>query len=536
MSALPLFPVNLVNMAGSVADIIFSFLAMRYAYLLSRRQRDNFLWGFLFYFCMALSAFSVSRAVGHIVKQFLLMAGDDQIWAGIAPYSGGVNTLLLISVSAVTLFYNKSVQAYEAVEQRASKLKNANLRLRKAAAELQELNLHLEDKVEERTFELSKSEKKFRHLFSNSKDMIFFGDTANNLLEINESGLEMLGYGRDKEPHLNLYQIFHNEDDVFSYYEMLDDDGYIKDFEAEFQKKDGSIIYVLISATAIYNDDHCIVGCEGIAKDLTRVKTMTEQLVANEKMVSVGQMAAGVAHEINTPLGIILGYTQLMKDDFAQDSEAYENLSVIERQTRASRKIVADLLKFSRQSGGIRMNINLNDVLRDVIAVTEHNINLDHIKIHVDLAGNLPEIVGDAEKLRQVFVNLLNNAGHAMEGLGGGDIFITTYYDGKNRHVIARLRDTGQGISEEVKVKIFEPFFTTKPVGKGTGLGLSVSYGIIKNHGGIIEVESPALDQKLNKKVQGTAFTIVLPCAEEADVTAVCKDAELLGEVKSWPK
>ncbi len=526
MNGLPLLPTIIIDMAGSVADIIFSFLAMRYAFLLTRRQPDNFLWGYLFYFCMALSAFSVSRAAGHLVKQFLFMSDNSEIWAGIAPYSGGFNTLLLISVSAVTIFYNKSVQAYESIEQKAAKLKSANLQLEKVAAELKELNMHLEEKVEERTAELSKSEKKFRHLFSNSKDMIFFGDIGKNVLEINESGLEMLGYSPEDARSLNLYQIFRNEEDIFTYYELLNRDGYIKDFEAEFQKKDGSVIYVLISATAIYDDNGKMIGCEAIAKDLTRVKTMMEQLVSSEKMASVGQMAAGVAHEINTPLGIILGYAQLMKDDFDEDSEAYQNLCVIERQTKASRKIVADLLKFSRQAGSARKDIDLNEILSDVVAVTEHNLNLNHVQVHLDLADHLPRIIGDAEKLRQVFVNLINNAQHAMEEQGGGDLYLGTSYDPGKKQVIARVRDTGHGIPDDVKAKIFDPFFTTKPVGKGTGLGLSVTYGIIQDHGGRIVVESPVRNPETGEMIQGTEFRILLPRAEDTETVALKEQAE----------
>jgi len=523
MTGLPLLPTIVTDMVGSLANIIFAFLAMRYAYLLTKKQPENFLWGYLFYICIAIAAFSISRAAGHIVKQLFFLADNREIWSVISPYSGGFNTLLLISVSAVTIFYHKGVQAYNFIEQKADILKRTNLRLENAAQEmkdmnlyLEEMNIHLEEKVEARTAELSKSEKKFRHLFSASKDMVFFGDSGDNLLDINESGLEMLGYTRVDAPHLDLRKIFNNEKDVDNYYKLIHTDGYVEDREFEFKKKDGSIIYVLLSATAVYDEQETLIGCEAIAKDLTRVKAMMEQLVSSEKMASVGQMAAGVAHEINTPLGIILGYAQLMKDDFEEDSETYQNLEVIERQTRASRKIVADLLKFSRQTGSVRENLNLNEVLADVLAVTEHNLNMDHIYGHLQFDKVLPEVVGDAEKLRQVFVNLVNNAHHAMEEQGGGNITLSTFFDPKGKYVIAQVRDTGHGIPEDVKTRIFDPFFTTKPVGKGTGLGLSVSYGIIQDHGGTIEIESPVKDPLTGETSQGTVFRIVLPVASEA--------------------
>jgi signal transduction histidine kinase len=236
---------------------------------------------------------------------------------------------------------------------------------------------------------------------------------------------------------------------------------------------------------------------------------MMEQLASSEKMASVGQMAAGVAHEINTPLGVILGYSQLMMDDFTPESEEGESLVVIERQAKACRKIVADLLKFSRQSESARENILINEVMEDVLAVTEHSLNMDHIFAYRDLDKNLPKIVGDTEKLRQVFINFVNNAHHAMEKQGGGKLYLSCHYDKENEQVVATIRDTGHGIPEEVKAKIFDPFFTTKPVGKGTGLGLSVSYGIIKDHGGVIEVESPVKSDE--GELQGTAFHVKLP-------------------------
>jgi len=525
VTGLPLLPTIVADMAGSLANIIFAFLAMRYAYLLTRKQPENFLWGYLLYFCLAIAAFSISRAAGHIVKQLYLISGNHDYWRTISPYSGAFNTLMLISASAVTLFYHKGVQAYHAIEQKASRLKNANRRLENAAREMKELNLHLEEmnirleeKVEARTAELSKSEKKFRHLFSASKDMVFFCDPQQNLLDINESGLEMLGYSTSDPPRLNLRDIFYHPRDVDSYFRTIQEKGFIKDREIEFRRKDGSLLQVLLSATAVQDENGRMIGCEAIAKDLTRVKTMMQQLVSSEKMASVGQMAAGVAHEINTPLGIILGYAQLMKDDFEKGSEAYQNLEVIERQTKASRKIVADLLKFSRQTGSARENLDLNEILGDVLAVTEHNLHLSHIRVRMVLERNLPPVVGDAEKLRQVFVNLINNAHHAMEEQGGGELVLATEYDPEESRVIARVTDSGQGIPDSVRARIFDPFFTTKPVGKGTGLGLSVSYGIIQDHGGTIEVQSPVSDPQTGKQCQGTTFVIRLPVARESEV------------------
>jgi PAS domain S-box-containing protein len=507
MNGLPLLPAILVDVAGSALNIVFSFLATWYAFRLTRLRPDNFLWGYLFYVNLAIAAFATSRAVGHISRELLQVAGRGDIWQAIGPYSGGFNTLFMISVAAVMIFYHKGVQAYEAIEQEAAKLKQSKMRLAQAARELKELNLNLEEKVEERTGELSTSEKKFRHLFTASKDMVFFTDNRQNIVDMNSSGYEMLGYSHVESIRLNLRDIFRHDGEVDTFVALLARDGFVSDLEAEFVKKDDATIYVLISATALYDDDGNIVGAEGIAKDLA----------------TVGQMAAGIAHEINTPLGIILGYTQLMMDDFEPDSETFQNLEVIERQTKASRKIVADLLKYSRQSGSARESVNCNEIVQDSAAVTEHNLNLSHIKLRLDLAADLPLIVGDPEKLRQVIVNLINNAHHAMEAKGGGELLLGTGVDRDRGLVRIEVRDSGDGIPEPIKARIFDPFFTTKPVGKGTGLGLSVSYGIIQEHGGTIEVESPVIGPD-NTRIPGTLFRLLLPFAGE---TAAVRDGQL---------
>ncbi len=521
MNGLPLLPAITIDIIGSAANIIFSFLAWRYALLLAKRQPDNFVWGYLHYVTFAIGAFAISRAVGHLVKQFLMIGGRADIWLEISPYSGGFNSLFMISVAAVMIFYHKGVQAYELLEHEAGKLKNANRNLAAAANQLRDLNQNLEQKVLERTEELSQSEKKFRHLFSASKDMVFFSDNAGRVVDMNDSGFEMLGCDRAEAKELWLTDLFADPERAGIYDAMLGRDGYIKDLNLEFARKDGTAISVLLSATAIFGEGGEMLGSEAIAKDLTKVKTMLEQLGASEKMASVGQMAAGVAHEINTPLGIILGYSQLLMDDFPVGSEQHESLQVIERQTKASRKIVADLLKFSRQSGSSRQLISMNEILADVVAVTEHTLGLSHITVQLDAAGELPMICGDPEKLRQVFVNLINNAHHAMQDTGG-KLYLQSSQDRDGRYIRIVVRDTGCGIPEGNQARIFDPFFTTKPVGQGTGLGLSVSYGIIHEHGGKIEVESPAPDP-VSGTAAGTLFRITLPVSSAEELDKICR-------------
>jgi signal transduction histidine kinase len=157
--------------------------------------------------------------------------------------------------------------------------------------------------------------------------------------------------------------------------QQLAEDGRVKDFDVELRRGDGSPLSLLLSATAVHDEDGNMIGCEMIGKDLSRLKQVMGQLAASEKMASIGQMAAGVAHEINTPLGVILGYTQLLKEDFPRDSEHYQSLAAIERQTKASREIVSDLLKFSRQSKSGRDPVDINSLLDDVVVTHSHDID-----------------------------------------------------------------------------------------------------------------------------------------------------------------
>ncbi len=514
MMEMYMLPSVITDIIGSQVMIILSFLSLRYTFLLIRREPENFIWGFLHYFCITLVIFSISRAVGHMVKQALLISDQKEVWKMISPFSGGLNTLLMISVSAVTIYYHKGIESYRAIQEKAESLKRANKNLEKAGEIMREMNLHLEEMVESRTQDLALSEKKFRNFFHNSKDMVFFCDKTGRIIDMNQAGLKMLDYAEDPPPSFSLKHLFTHQENLENFNATLQNQKFVEDFEAELIKKDGSIIYTLLSATALFDDKGEFIGCEGIAKDLTRLKAMNSQMVSTEKMASVGQMAAGVAHEINTPLGIILGYAQLMKDDFPKDSEEYENLVVVERQSQACRKIVADLLKFSRQSGSSPREVNINEILTDVLAITEHNLHLDHIEVERCFAEDLPVIIGDEEKLRQVFVNLINNAQHAMED-EGGVLTVRTRYDREKRIITASVMDTGTGINPEISNRIFDPFFTTKSVGKGTGLGLSVSYGIIEDHRGIIRVESPVMYKSNSCQLTpGTAMHIELPVPE----------------------
>ena len=238
----------------------------------------------------------------------------------------------------------------------------------------------------------------------------------------------------------------------------------------------------------VYDDDGTIMGLLLTARDISILKKYQEQLIQSQKMEDLGRLAGGVAHEINTPLGIILGYAQLLMEEI-EDENLLEDLKIIERQTQASRKIVADLLSFSRSSQSVVGSVDINESIREVIKLVANVFSLNHIEIVTDMDDNIPVLSGNKERLKQVWLNMLNNAADAIGQ--EGKIIIQSKLCAHRQRVLVSITDTGTGISEGHLSNIFDPFFTTKQVGKGTGLGLSVSFGIVEEHGGKVSALSP---------------------------------------------
>lgn len=256
------------------------------------------------------------------------------------------------------------------------------------------------------------------------------------------------------------------------------------------------------------------------ARDVTLLKTFQEQLAQSQKMEDLGRLAGGVAHEINTPLGVILGLSQLLAEDAPPGSQLADDLGTIERQTKACRKIVADLLAFSRQAESDLSEVDPNRSLREVIALVAPIFRQERVRIFFTPDESIPSIEGDPDKLRQVWMNLLNNAFDAVlqHNPKGGRISVATKLCEKRRRVVVSVTDEGVGVRPEAMRKLFEPFYSTKPVGKGTGLGLSVTFGIIQDHGGRITALSPAPLEYLPEETDaarergpGATFFVELP-------------------------
>ena len=267
---------------------------------------------------------------------------------------------------------------------------------------------------------------------------------------------------------------------------------------------DGRALRVNVSVAPfkVGSGERC--GTIVIVDDVTVRMGLEEQLQHSEKMASIGILAAGVAHEVNTPLTGISSYTQMLRQQIKNDDPRSALLEKIEKQTFRAAKIVNNLLNFSRASKAEFENLDTNKVLLDVLSLLEHQLERGRIKVRKELS-DLPLVRGNENRLQQVFFNLILNARDAMPKGG----WLTLATRAEDDAVVVEVRDTGHGIKPEHVRRIYDPFFTTKGIGRGTGLGLSISFGIVQEHGGAIFVESvPG---------QGTTFQVALPSLAAAE-------------------
>jgi PAS domain S-box-containing protein len=261
---------------------------------------------------------------------------------------------------------------------------------------------------------------------------------------------------------------------------------------------------VNFSATSLVDKAGATRGALIIVDNITDRVRLEDQLIQNEKLTSIGLLAAGVAHEVNTPLAVISSYSQMLRKEISPEDSRYKLLEKITKQTFRASEIVNNLLSFSRTNASEFTEVNIHQIITDTLSLLDHTFRTAHVIVEADLHADYPTIPGNAGKLQQVFLNLFLNARDAMAD--GGVLRVRT--ETVDSKLEITVQDTGAGIRRENLKKIYDPFFTTKAVGKGTGLGLSVSYGIVQEHGGSISVQS-------NLK-EGTCFKLELPLARRS--------------------
>jgi two-component system NtrC family sensor kinase len=315
----------------------------------------------------------------------------------------------------------------------------------------------------------------------------------------------MLGFDDNDQILQNkrFQDFFPNKVDWETIISTIEKEGFISNYDVNLKRADGIEVNSLISGSLDNDPERMESTIHFLVKDIEQKKIIENQMAQADKLASIGQLSAGIAHGINNPLGIILGYTQLLMRDEDATTERYADLKIIEKHVKNCRLVVEDLLNFARSSTTEKEAIKIHEAIDEVLNFIEHHSEIHHIEIRKDYDKNIPPLLLDDKKIKQVFMNLIMNAKDAVGK--SGTICLSTKYDRSKRQVAIKITDTGSGIEKKNLKRIFDPFFTTKPTGEGTGLGLSVSYGIVKNHGGNIFVES--------KPGTGTTFTVVLTAA-----------------------
>ncbi len=403
-----------------------------------------------------------------------------------------------------------------------------------------QFSANLEEEVSRQKEKLQKSEARYQALVENAADLIYTVDAEGRILSINRYAVNLFSLARsdsakaggsasqeEAETHgflgRTLYDIFakNSADFHMEWLREIQETGRV--WSKRHRVSVGDYEYWFsTSIVGIKDEQGQIFAFEIISRNITGRKAIEDRMINMEKLASVGTLAAGVAHEINNPVAVILGFTEHLLEQTEALPEVHETLQIIEEEGLKCKKIVENLLTFARTPETTETSTEINSTLEKMLAVVKNTLLTKKIRLEANLTPNLPRTKGDPRELQQVFINLVNNAIDAMKG--GGLLSVNTHLASDGKRLAIEFVDTGNGIPRETQPKIFDPFFTTKQTGAGTGLGLSVSYGIITKFGGnIIFTSFPA--QEYPEK-HGTTFTVYLPIISGSETEAAGQEQE----------
>ncbi len=369
-----------------------------------------------------------------------------------------------------------------------------------------------EQKRTEETLRLS--EERYRFLFEESKDAVFILARKGRFIDINTSGVALLGYSA-KDDVLALGDITEIFTDAGEYSALVDEilqTGFVQEYEIILKKKDGKPVITLVTATAIREADDTITGLRGFVRDITAQRQVEMQLMHAQKMESIGTLAGGIAHDFNNVLAMILGAAELTKKCAADPVKVDRYLDMISEATRRGTSIAKQLLLFARSEQMDLNVVSISHIIDEIVLLMEHTLpKTISLRTHYSMTNGL--MMGDGSYLHQVLLNLAINAKDAMPS-GGTIAFSVSNMDGaavRNKfpaaseceYVVVSVHDDGSGMDAATRNRIFEPFFSTKERGKGTGLGLAIVHGIVKSHNGFIDVASAHRE--------GATFTMYFP-------------------------
>ena len=351
---------------------------------------------------------------------------------------------------------------------------------------------------------LRESEEKYSTLVERGNDGIVI--TQDGLIRFaNSKMVEIAGFRLEEvldKPFIDFVSPEYKESLVKRYEKRISGQGVPNRYDGVILSKDGRRIHIEVNASRI--EFRGRPADMAIVRDITERKRMDEQLVITDRLASVGELASGVAHELNNPLTSVIGFSQLLLDKDIPD-DIKEDVNIIFNEARRSAAVVKNLLTFARKHAPVKQPVNINSIIEKVLELRAYEQKVSNIQVNTRFAPDLPEVMGDYFQLQQVFLNITINAEYFMiEAHNRGTLTITTEKVGDI--VRASFADDGPGIAPENLGHLFDPFFTTKEVGKGTGLGLSICHGIITEHGGRIYAES--------ELGRGATFIMELPISD----------------------
>ncbi|MBW1913966.1 MAG: transporter substrate-binding domain-containing protein [Deltaproteobacteria bacterium] len=364
-------------------------------------------------------------------------------------------------------------------------------------------NFMLKRKVQEVTRDFQRSEKKYRDLIESSPEMIHLISPDGNIRLINRIAMQYLKYNESEMIKLNLSDLVSpdNRDEISDFINIVFSDGF-GNKEVVFLAKDGTETPAEIVATTVGGlvENEPMACC--FSRDITEHKRLEEELVKSERLGIMGQMAAGLAHEINNPLGIIVANAEAILEDGMDSEYAHESLMSIERNAIRAGKIIEDLLSFTGPSALEKGRVNLSLLIDETLPFLKQKLKQKNIKVKRPESSEEIIFYGDENQIQQLLVNLILNAIQAMQDDGILTICARYDGDGENREIILEVEDTGIGVTDEDLPRIFDPFFTSRKE-KGFGLGLFISRVIVEKHNGRISARS--------NEGLGTVFTVALP-------------------------
>ena len=349
--------------------------------------------------------------------------------------------------------------------------------------------------------ELKSSERYFQDMVDKSDNAILVHDATGKILDVNRNACELVGYSRGKLINRRILSLIPNDEHqkFAGIIQVILAKGTYS-FESKFKRGDSTNINIEVSTRVIDKEEGIL---KSIITDITAITRTRERLLHQKVLASLGEMTAGIAHEVNNPLGSILLYSELLlKDDNLLQNK--KDLRVIHSEAKRAARILTDLLIYSHGVETKMSRLSLHKIVGNVVKMRRYEANVKNIRILTNLCDRPLYVTGSPSQLTQAFMNIMLNAEDELSGRDNAQIIITTRVE--NKWAVVAIADNGRGIAEEHLNQLFYPFFTTKAAGEGSGLRLSTCYGIITNHGGLIHAE--------NNETGGATFVIELPILE----------------------